>query len=79
MLSAQEAKWNWATDVHSIGAEKGLDVIADPRSEYVYFGGQFDKDLEPFWGDLSRPSTDFTDGYGGKDGYVAKYDSSGNY
>ena len=79
ILSAQSSGWNYVIPIHSGSAEFGLDVAADPNSEFVYVVGQFDKDLEPFWGDASRPSTDFSDGYGGRDGFVAKYDSAGNY
>ncbi len=79
VVMAQEWDYNWVVPVHSIAFETGLDVAADPNSEFVYLVGEFDKDLDTIWGDLTRPSTDFSYGYGGNDGFVAKYDSSGNY
>ncbi|MES2681408.1 MAG: hypothetical protein V4635_16045, partial [Bacteroidota bacterium] len=69
---AQAPPWQWAKEANSSGAEQAWDVSCDDFSGNLYVGGTFNGNLSAAYG-ASLAST-----YGASDGFIAKYDPSGN-
>jgi hypothetical protein len=76
---AQTPEWEWARSVNSNNFEIVQDVVTDPVTDDVYMVGTWSSDLSAVFPVGANPSTDFSSTYGGRDGYVAKYDKDGNF
>ena len=76
---AQGPAWEWARTVNTNDDEHVNDVVADRSTNDVYIVGQWERDLSAVFPVGANPSSDFTNPYGDKDGFVARYDSSGNF
>ena len=78
-LQSQAPAWSWVKAVHTNGPEEPNDMAIDLKAGELVMVGNWEEDLSSFYGDNSRPSTDFSTTYGQRDGFVAKYDTLGNY
>jgi len=76
---AQGPAWEWARTMNTNDDEHVNDVVADRSTNDVYIVGQWERDLNAVFPVGANPSSDFTNPYGDKDGFVAKYDSAGNF
>ena len=78
-IAGQSEQFIWAEGISGTEDERVLDVAADPSNNDLYVAGIWGGDLSaPFPGSL-QPAVDFSSTYGGQDGFVAKYDSSGTF
>jgi gliding motility-associated-like protein len=71
-FNAQIPPWQWAKCAASGGSEAAWDVTYDAFSGNSYEVGYFNGNLSSVFG------ASFTSSNGGKDGFVSKYDRSGN-
>jgi gliding motility-associated-like protein len=71
-VNAQIPNWQWAASAASSGNELAWDIAIDNFYSSSYVVGTFNGNLSAAFGSL------FTSSYGGKDGFVAKYNQSGN-
>ena len=78
-LYAQIPDWEWARSINTINAEQVNDVVSDSLTNDVYVVGQWKLDLNATFPAGAYPSTDFNSTYGLDDGFVAKYDSDGDF
>ena len=78
-VMAQGPAWEWARTVNANDDEHVNDVVADRSTNDVYIVGEWEKDLSSVFPVGANPSSDFTNPYGDMDGFVAKYDSAGNF
>ena len=69
---AQAPAWQWGKDANSSNPEGAWDVAYDTFSGNAYVGGSFQGNLSAVYG------SSFTSSYGNLDGFLAKYDPSGN-
>jgi len=78
-VAAQPPQWNWARTINAGFQERINDVVADKATNDVYIVGEWESNLSAIFPGGANPSSDFTNPYGARDGFLAKYDSSGNF
>jgi hypothetical protein len=77
-VMAQAPDWKWVKAVYEPSRLYAYDVAVESFSGEAVVVGSWQPDLSAFWGDGIRPSTDFSVTYGAADGFVVRYDTSGN-
>jgi gliding motility-associated-like protein len=77
-VMAQAPHWKWIEAVYGPGRLYAYDVAVESFTGEAVIVGAWQPDVSPFWGDNSRPSTDFSVSYGAADGFIARYDTMGN-
>jgi gliding motility-associated-like protein len=66
---AQAYRWEWAEELDSTGYQVVHDMVLDSVNHHVYVVGGFDNNLSLNYGGDAA--------YGGKDGFVSKFDTLG--
>ncbi len=67
--NAQAYRWEWAEELDSTGYQVVHDMVLDSVNHHVYVVGGFDNNLSLNFGGNAA--------YGGKDGFVSKFDTLG--
>ena len=76
---AQSPTFSWAKGLNSGASEYSHDVVVDPTTNSVYMIGQWRNGLTAFFPTGPTPSQNFQCPIWSADGFVAKYDSNGNF
>ena len=77
-LAAKPPEWDWVKAVYEPSRLYSYDVAVESFTGEAVIVGSWQLDLNTFWGDNYRPSTDFSVTHGATDGFVARYDTLGN-